>query len=199
VRAGWYPDPANPDVARYWNSAARAWGGKQRKDVTAAEVPTDPPEPSYAQKLARDAIAAVSDCIVLGGYGTSLNPGAELALRFVESALELWAADDRISVPYDEVTLFEITSESPDAAVAPLRFRALNYGGVIGAMEVKRLDTLIARFREVTVIQLQTDEMELFVSCPHEPALAIRIRLSEALGAIRAGQRAAPLREPEPT
>jgi hypothetical protein len=43
VPSGWYQDPANPELTRYWNKYGSNWVGKARKHRLSQPIPTAPP------------------------------------------------------------------------------------------------------------------------------------------------------------
>lgn len=118
VGSNWYPDPANPGMARYYNGVTRAWIGKPKKGQRTWPIPTDPPERWVAATdPTKGAIAYVGNCRVLGGHGLGLATGAVVEVVFWRSALTIRTpasvqlgktSPQHAEIPYDDVVALEI-------------------------------------------------------------------------------------------
>jgi hypothetical protein len=90
VGSNWYPDPANPGMARYYNGVTRTWIGKPKKGQRTWPIPTEPPEQWVAATdPSQGAIASVGNCRVLGGHGLGLLKGAVVEIVFWHTALTI--------------------------------------------------------------------------------------------------------------
>ncbi len=196
VTAGWYANPADPGTARYWNGAR--WVGKARKDMSRKPPPVKPMALAESEALHKDALVVLENWIVLGGHGTDLAPHTSASLRFDTTGVQILGSDAVMDVPYGQVEALEVTSEPFDAGSPEGGGAAFLSGGFIGAMEIRRLNALVARSNRLTVLRLQTRALELFLTRPDASALNVRIELSAALGLVRAARPAARPQAPPP-
>ena len=196
VGSNWYPDPANPGMARYYNGHTRAWIGKPKKDQRTWAIPTEPPEQWVAATdPSKAAIASVRDCRVLGGHGLGLAKGAVVEIVFWRSALTIRTpasvqlgktSPQHAEVPYEDVVALEIGG--PGAKQTGGGFVGGGFGlegAAEGMLIASALNLLTTRTKVTTVICLQTPSAELFLQHTTETPDALRIRLSQVFNILR--------------
>ena len=195
--SNWYPDPANPGKARYYNGYSRAWIGKSKTDVDARPIPTEPPVGwSGPADPARLPIAQVTDCRVLGGHGLGIPAGAEVEVDFLPESMRIrpgWAsrgsraAFTPVDVLYADVEEIEIGG--PGARTTGGGFMGGGFG-IQGAAEgmliASALNMLTTKTKVDTLVCLRTSSAELFMHHTTETPDALRIRLSQVFNILRA-------------
>jgi Short C-terminal domain len=140
------------------------------------------------QEQERGAVAALSQCKVLGGHGLPPRTGEQWDLAFYADELELRTrGSDPVVVAYPDIVALEIGG--PGATSSGGGFAGGGFG-VQGAAEgmliATALNLLTTRSRVDTVICLQTQSAELFLHTSRTTPDALRMRLSQVFTALRA-------------
>jgi hypothetical protein len=212
VTSGWYPDPANPRKARYYDQPKRIWMGTPKRGMRGLYIPDQPSDAWIARhNTGPQPIAVVGDCRVLGGHGLGLPAGSEVRVIFELQTITVRAASQdavgqdsrrlQATVPYADVEVIEIGG--PGTQTRGGRFYGGGFG-VQGAAEgmliASALNLLTTRTRTDTVICLRTSAAELFLHHRTEGPDALRIRLSQVFNILRAGDLSpsAPVHEDTP-
>ena len=153
------------------------------------------PKPVPSKPIAKDdpdfqdSLSVLKNWIVLGGYGSGLAAQTLATLAFETTTVRILGSDAVVSVPYEQVEALEVTSELVETDSSDGPVGAFLAGGLIGGMEVRRLNALLASSSRITVVRLESRSLELFLTRPDALALDVRIGLSEVLGLVRAAAR----------
>lgn len=190
---GWYQDPANPGMARYYNADDRMWVGEAREDSPWVQpIPTEPPAGWLeAAAPSERPLAIIRACRVLGGHGLGVLAGSNVEFRFMRGAIHILsgAGERQIVVPYVDVVALEIGG--PGAQRTGGGFVGGGFGlegAAEGMLIASALNLLTTRTRINTVVCLQTKSAELFVHNVLETPDAMRIRLSRVFSILRSRQ-----------
>jgi hypothetical protein len=140
-----------------------------------------------ADDPARDALAIVRHCRVLGGHGLAPRAGETWDLLLLDTELLLHSAlGGRCSIDYAAISALEVGG--PGATRSGGGF----FGGGLGAqgaaegmLVAAALNLLTTRSRIDTVICLQTDAAELFLHHGETPPDALRMQLSPVFTKLR--------------